>query len=138
MTSNNTWYNYSDLDPHIWYIKFGKMADENQFQSFLVQYESRYINFNKKSIIFNALDIEHMTFSQCYHLANMMQRMRPVHMQKLSCFTIVISNPYIISLLNFVFSIVPPVRPYIVCKTVDMAKKFIYVKNPHVYHLNIV
>ena len=120
MTSNNSWYNYSDLDPHIWYIKFGKMANETQFQSFLVQYESRYINFNKKSIIFNALDIEHMTFSQCYQLATMMQRMRPVHMQKLSCFTIVVSNPYIIS------------------KTVDMAKKFIYVKNPDVYHLNIV
>lgn len=136
MTTNDIWYNYSDLDSHIWYIKFGKMANENQFQSFLVQYEVRYINFNKKSIIFNALDIEYMSFGQCYQLANMMKRMKHVHMEKLSCFVIVINNAYIISLLNFIFSIVSPVRPYIICKTVDMAKKFIYVKNPNVYQLN--
>ena len=55
-------------------------------------------------------------------MANMMQDMRDIHNQKLSCFAIVLSNSIIIGILNFIFKLVPPVRPYIICNTIEEAK----------------
>jgi len=129
LTDKCKWYRYYDLEQEIWYIKFGKRANKNEFESFLIQYESRYITFNKKSIIFNGLDIEYLSVSQCIQLANMMRRMRPIHSLQLICFCIVVNNNIIINLLNFIFTIVIPVRPYIICDNIEIAKKFIHKQN---------
>ena len=85
---------------------------EHDFLSFIEFYQNAYNHIQKTSIVFNALNLEHISIKQCYQLATMMQNMRPIHQQKLECFTIVVNSPIILNILKFVFVIVPPVRPY--------------------------
>tara|TARA_Y100000389_G_scaffold16351_2_gene14443 strand:- start:599 stop:991 length:393 start_codon:yes stop_codon:yes gene_type:complete len=113
MNFQNNWVK-SYISNNIWHIDFGKSASENDFLSFIEFYQSAYNNIQKTYIIFNALQLEQITIKQCYKLALMMQNMRPIHKQKLECFAIIVNSPLILHILRFVFSIVPPVRPYII------------------------
>ena len=111
MNFQNNWIQ-SYTSKNIWHIDFGKSATDHDFLSFIEFYQNAYNHIQKTSIVFNALNLEHISIKQCYKLATMMQNMRPIHQQKLECFTIVVNSPIILNILKFVFVIVPPVRPY--------------------------
>jgi len=130
----NSWFTFSNIDQHIWYIKYGLSCTDSEMDHFIVAYQNEFTKINKKSIIFNGLNIEYLSFGQSMKMANMMQDMRDIHNQKLSCFAIVLSNYIIIGILNFIFKLVPPVRPYIVCNTIEKAKNFIKEQNPDIYN----
>jgi ABC-type polysaccharide transport system permease subunit len=130
----NKWFTFSNIDQHIWYIKYGGSCTDKEMDHFIVAYQNEFTKVNKKSIIFNGLNIEHLSFGQSMKMANMMQDMRNTHIKKLSCFAIVLSNSIIIGILNFIFKLVPPVRPYIVCNNIEEAKKFIKQQNPDIYN----
>lgn len=130
----NKWFTFSNIDQHIWYIKYGTSCTDTEMDHFIVAYQNEFTKVNKKSIIFNGLKIERLSFGQSMKMANMMQDMRDIHNQKLSCFAIVLSNSMIIGILNFIFKLVPPVRPYIVCNTIEKAKNFIKKQNPDIYN----
>ena len=129
----NSWFTFSNMDPHIWYIKYGSSCSDSEMDHFIIAYQNEFTRIDKKSIIFNGLNIEQLTFNQSMKMATMMQNMRDIHNKKLSCFAIVLSNSFIISILKFIFTLVPPVRPYIVCNTVEKARNFIKQKNPDIY-----
>ena len=129
----NSWFTFSNIDTHIWYVKYGSSCSDSEMDNFIISYQNEFTRIDKKSIIFNALNIERLTISQAMKMANMMQNMRDTHNKKLSCFAIVLSNSFIINILNFIFTLVPPVRPYIVCNTIEKAKNFIKKQNPDVY-----
>jgi len=113
------------ISNNIWHIDFGKSASHIDFISFLEFYQLAYNNIQKTYIIFNALKLEQITIKQCYKLALMMQNMRHIHKQKLECFAMIINSPLILNILRFVFSLVPPVRPYIIVNNDNDAYKFI-------------
>ena len=124
MNFQNNWVKCY-ISNNIWHIDFGKSSSHNDFNSFLEYYQLAYNNIQKTYIIFNALNLEHITVKQCYKLALMMQNMRPIHKQKLECFVMIISSSLILHILRFVFSLVPPVRPYIIVNNLNDAYKFI-------------
>tara|TARA_A100001011_G_scaffold342886_1_gene376793 strand:- start:5926 stop:6318 length:393 start_codon:yes stop_codon:yes gene_type:complete len=124
MNFQNNWIK-SYTSKNIWHIEFGKTATEHDFLSFIEFYQNSYQHIKKTSIVFNALNLERISINQCYQLATMMQNMRPIHLQKLECFTILVNNPIILNILKFVFVIVPPVRPYGIYNNITNAYKFI-------------
>ena len=124
MNFQNNWVKCY-ISNNIWHIDFGKSASHNDFNSFLEFYQLAYNNIQKTYIIFNAFHLENITIKQCYKLALMMQNMRPIHKQKLECFVMIINSSLILHILRFVFSLVPPVRPYIIVNNLNDAYKFI-------------
>ena len=124
MNFQNNWIQ-SYVSKNIWHIDFGKSATEHDFLSFIEFYQNAYNHIQKTSIVFNALNLEHISISQCYQLATMMQNMRPIHIDKLECFTILVNSPIILNILKFVFVIVPPVRPYAIFNNHTDAYNFI-------------
>ena len=60
----NSWFTFSNIDQHIWYIKYGLSCTDSEMEHFIIAYQNEFTTINKKSIIFNGLNIERLTFGQ--------------------------------------------------------------------------
>ena len=80
---------------------------------------------NKIKIIFDASLLTNISFKQVKILSIFLISMKPIHKNKLDKFAIVIVNKYVSNILNVIFVVIPPVRPYSIVNNIEEAKKYI-------------
>lgn len=103
-----------------------KNFSDKELIEFMTSYKcliNRYCN--KIKIIFDASLLTNISFKQVKILSIFLISMKPIHREKLDKFAIVIVNKYVSNILNFIFVVIPPVRPYSIVNNIEEAKKYI-------------
>ena len=90
-----------------------------------VELFSEVENDSRISLMFSSLELTNITLNQILKLSLFLQKMKPTHRKKLEKFAIVVTSEKIIKMLNIVFVLVPPVRPYIVVMTDEDGERFL-------------
>lgn len=100
--------------------------NEEEFNNFMQEYLGLYKNLNAKIyMIFNALDLTVLRPSQIIKLTSFLNVMKPVHRDKLEKFVMIVTNKSIQNILDGVFTVIPPVRPYIITTKYSEAESYI-------------
>ena len=110
----------------IYNIKKLDFTDE-ELDKFISEYKILLNSGNNFKIIFSSLELENISFRQVVKLGLFLESFKPVHRTNLNKFCIIIKNNKIISILNGLFMLVPPVRPYLLVQTYDEGLN--YIKN---------
>tara|TARA_B100000424_G_C22942770_1_gene501620 strand:- start:1463 stop:1843 length:381 start_codon:yes stop_codon:yes gene_type:complete len=97
----------------------------NVFMGNYVELFSEVENDSRISLMFSSLELTNITLNQILKLSLFLQKMKPTHRKKLEKFAIVVTSEKIIKMLNIVFVLVPPVRPYIVVMTDEDGERFL-------------
>lgn len=97
----------------------------NVFMGNYVELFSEVENDSRISLMFSSLELTNITLNQILRLSLFLQKMKPTHRKKLEKFAIVVTSEKIIKILNIVFVLVPPVRPYIVVMTDEDGERFL-------------
>lgn len=97
----------------------------NVFMGNYVELFSEVVNGSRISLMFSSLELTNITPNQILRLSLFLQKMKPTHRKKLEKFAIVVTSEKIIKILNIVFVLVPPVRPYIVVMTDEDGERFL-------------
>ena len=97
----------------------------NVFMGNYVELFSEVENDSRISLMFSSLELTNITLNQILKLSLFLQKMKPTHRKKLEKFAIVVTSEKIIKMLNIVFVLVPPVRPYIVVMTDKDGERFL-------------
>lgn len=98
-----------------------------ELDKFISEYKILLNGGNNFKIIFSSLELENISFRQVVKLGLFLESFKPVHRKNLDKFCIIIKNKKIISILNGLFMLVPPVRPYILVTNLEEGLK--YIKN---------
>ena len=112
-----------DSDNSIYEITFNNYSDDDFFV-FSSQYKNIFSTDKIHNIIFNAQNLNYVSFNQICSLCIFLQNMKPIHKVKLNKFVIIITNHNIKRILNGVFQLVPPVRPYKICLDIKSSREF--------------
>ena len=110
----------------IYNIKISDFTD-GELDKFISEYKILLNSGNNFKIIFSSLELENISFRQVVKLGLFLESFKPVHRTNLNKFCIIIKNNKIISILNGLFMLVPPVRPYLLVQTYDEGLN--YIKN---------
>ncbi len=100
---------------------------DDELDKFISEYKILLNGGNNFKIIFSSLELENISFRQVVKLGLFLESFKPVHRKNLDKFCIIIKNKKIISILNGLFMLVPPVRPYILVTNLEEGLK--YIKN---------
>lgn len=100
---------------------------DDELDKFISEYKILLNSGNNFKIIFSSLELENISFRQVVKLGLFLESFKPVHRTNLNKFCIIIKNNKIISILNGLFMLVPPVRPYILVTNLEEGLK--YIKN---------
>lgn len=100
---------------------------DDELDKFISEYKILLNGGNNFKIIFSSLELENISFRQVVKLGLFLESFKPVHRINLNKFCIIIKNKKIISILNGLFMLVPPVRPYILVTNLEEGLK--YIKN---------
>ena len=100
---------------------------DDELDKFISEYKILLNSGNNFKIIFSSLELENISFRQVVKLGLFLESFKPVHRINLNKFCIIIKNKKIISILNGLFLLVPPVRPYILVTNLEEGLK--YIKN---------
>ena len=99
-------------DKNLYKIKISDFTDE-EFYNFTLNYRLIFKDLVEKIyIIFDSWNLEDITYNQIIKLSLFLQQMKPIHKKQLERFSILVSNKKIVKIIDIVFFIVPPVRPY--------------------------
>lgn len=120
---SNIYINFDSYNS-IYEIKFNNYSDEDFFV-FSSQYKKIFSTHKIHNIIFNAQNLNYVSFNQICSLCIFLQNMKPIHKLKLNKFVIIITNQNIKRILNCVFLLVPPVRPYKICLDIESSREFL-------------
>lgn len=100
---------------------------DDELDKFISEYKILLNGGNNFKIIFSSLELENISFRQVVKLGLFLESFKPVHRINLNKFCIIIKNKKIISILNGLFLLVPPVRPYKLVTNLEEGLK--YIKN---------
>ena len=100
---------------------------DDELDKFISEYKILLNSGNNFKIIFSSLELENISFRQVVKLGLFLESFKPVHRINLNKFCIIIKNTKIISILNGLFLLVPPVRPYKLVTNLEEGLK--YIKN---------
>lgn len=100
---------------------------DDELDKFISEYKILLNGGNNFKIIFSSLELENISFRQVVKLGLFLESFKPVHRKNLNKFCIIIKNKKIISILNGLFLLVPPVRPYKLVTNLEEGLK--YIKN---------
>lgn len=100
---------------------------DDELDKFISEYKILLNGGNNFKIIFSSLELENISFRQVVKLGLFLESFKPVHRINLNKFCIIIKNTKIISILNGLFLLVPPVRPYKLVTNLEEGLK--YIKN---------
>ena len=92
---------------------------DDELDKFISEYKILLNGGNNFKIIFSSLELENISFRQVVKLGLFLESFKPVHRKNLDKFCIIIKNKKIISILNGLFMLVPPVRPYILVTNLE-------------------
>ena len=90
-------------------VTFSADIDETSFNDFLNEWRNLYRDKKYFSFIFDTREMGFPPLSYCYLMVQFLQSMKSQKEHYLRNSTIIISNDYIIYLLNFIFTIEQPV-----------------------------
>ena len=90
-------------------VTFSADIDETSFNDFLNEWRNLYRDKKYFSFIFDTREMGFPPLSYCYLMVQFLQSMKSQKEHYLRNSTIIISNDYIIYLLNFIFAIEQPV-----------------------------
>ena len=110
----------------IYKIDISNFTDD-ELDKFILEYKILLNSGNNFKIIFSSLELENISFIQVVKLGIFLESFKPVHRRNLDKFCIVIKNKKIIKILNGLFMLIPPVRPYLLVNTYEEGLK--YIKN---------
>ena len=116
---------YDEIN-NIYKIDISDFTDD-ELDKFISEYKILLNSGNNFKIIFSSLELENISFRQVVKLGLFLESFKPVHRINLNKFCIIIKNKKIISILNGLFMLVPPVRPYILVTNLEEGLK--YIKN---------
>lgn len=110
------------LARNLYRVKITNYTDES-FQTFVTNYRFLFQRTldTKVSFVFSTLELTSITPLQVMKLSLFLQNMKSVHREKLEKFAIVVNNRKILRVLNGVFAVVKPVRPYHICTAEETA-----------------
>lgn len=108
----------------IYKIDISNFTDD-ELDKFISEYKILLNSGNNFKIIFSSLELENISFRQVVKLGLFLESFKPVHRKNLDKFCIIIKNNKIISILNGLFLLVPPVRPYILVTNLEEGLKYI-------------
>lgn len=110
--------NIYDKSKNIYLINIKDFTD-NELDNFILKYKILLNSNVDFKIIFSALELENISFRQIVKLGLFLESFKPVHRKNLNRFCICIKNNKIIKILNGLFMLVKPVRPYILVSKLD-------------------
>ncbi len=113
-----------DNDNKIYNIKISDFTDE-ELDNFITSYKILLNSGSNFKMIFTSLELENISFSQVVKLGIFLESFKPVHRTNLDKFCIIIKNEKIIKILNGLFMLIPPVRPYLLVQTLEEGLKYI-------------
>jgi hypothetical protein len=108
----------------IYKIDISNFTDD-ELDKFILEYKILLNSGNNFKIIFSSLELENISFIQVVKLGIFLESFKPVHRRNLDKFCIVIKNKKIIRILNGLFMLIPPVRPYLLVETFDEGLNYI-------------
>ena len=108
----------------IYKIDISNFTDD-ELDKFILEYKILLNSGNNFKIIFSSLELENISFIQVVKLGIFLESFKPVHRRNLDKFCIVIKNKKIIKILNGLFMLIPPVRPYLLVETFDEGLNYI-------------
>ena len=115
-----------DKNNKIYNVSISDFTDE-ELDNFIISYKILLNSDNNFKMIFSSLSLQNITFRQVVKLGIFLESFKPVHRRNLDKFCIVIKNRKIIKILNGLFMLIPPVRPYLLVETYEEGLK--YIKN---------
>lgn len=115
-----------DKNNKIYNVSISDFTDE-ELDNFIISYKILLNSDNNFKMIFSSLGLQNITFRQVVKLGIFLESFKPVHRINLDKFCIVIKNRKIIKILNGLFMLIPPVRPYLLVETYEEGLK--YIKN---------
>ena len=115
-----------DENNKIYNVTISDFTDE-ELDNFIISYKILLNSDNNLKMIFSSLGLQNITFRQVVKLGIFLESFKPVHRRNLDKFCIVIKNEKIIRILNGLFMLIPPVRPYLLVQTYEEGLK--YIKN---------
>lgn len=115
-----------DENNKIYNVTISDFTDE-ELDNFIISYKILLNSDNNFKMIFSSLGLQNITFRQVVKLGIFLESFKPVHRRNLDKFCIVIKNEKIIRILNGLFMLIPPVRPYLLVQTYEEGLK--YIKN---------
>lgn len=95
-------------------VTFSDDIDETSFNDFLNEWRNLYLDKKYFSFVFDATEMGFPPLSYCYLMVQFLQSMKSQKEHYLKNSTIIISNDYIIYLLNFIFTIENPISDVVV------------------------
>ncbi len=108
----------------IYNVRISDFTDE-ELDNFIISYKILLNSDNNFKMIFSSLELENISFRQVVKLGLFLESFRPVHRKNLDKFCIIIQNNKIIKILNGLFILIPPVRPYLLVQTFDQGLNYI-------------
>jgi hypothetical protein len=97
-----------------------------EFCEFIKNYKKIIQSEEKKiKIIFDASKLSRITIKQITKLSLFLLNMKNLHKKNLEKFTIIVVNNLIREIIDIVFKIIPPVRPYKIVKSIEDAYSYI-------------
>jgi hypothetical protein len=97
-----------------------------EFCEFIKNYKKIIQSEEKKiKIIFDASKLSRITIKQITKLSLFLLNMKNLHKKNLEKFTIIVVNNLIREIIDIVFKIIPPVRPYKIVKNIEDAYSYI-------------
>ena len=90
-------------------VTFSDDIDETSFNDFLNEWRNLYLDKKYFSFVFDTTEMGFPPLSYCYLMVQFLQSMKSQKEHYLKNSTIIISNDYIIYLLNLIFAIEQPV-----------------------------
>ena len=97
-----------------------------EFCEFIKNYKKIIQSDEKKiKIIFDASKLSRITIKQITKLSLFLLNMKNLHKKNLEKFTIIVVNNLIREIIDIVFKIIPPVRPYKIVKNIEDAYSYI-------------
>ena len=108
----------------IYNVRISDFTDK-ELDNFIISYKILLNSDNNFKMIFSSLELENISFRQVVKLGLFLESFRPVHRKNLDKFCIIIQNNKIIKILNGLFILIPPVRPYLLVQTFDEGLNYI-------------
>ena len=113
-----------DHENKIYNVRISDFTDK-ELDNFIISYKILLNSDNNFKMIFSSLELENISFRQVVKLGVFLESFRPVHRKNLDKFCIIIRNNKIIKILNGLFILIPPVRPYLLVQTFDEGLNYI-------------
>lgn len=115
-----------DSNNKIYNVIISDFTDE-ELENFIIDYKILLNSDSNFKIIFSSLELENISIKQILKLGIFLDSFKPIHRKNLDKFCIIIKNNKIIKILNGLFTLIPPVRPYLLVQTFEEGLK--YIKN---------